>query len=527
MKKTLIKIYKLVKEIREIEWLLISIGIILSILLLIISFKNLINLAFEKKPKYGGIYREGIYQKINSINPFLAQNQSELAIVNLIYDSLIRPDGKGGYEYEIAKNIIPIEKGLGYEVELKNLYWSNGAKITSDDVITTFSIIKSYTSGELFNYFKDVKIEKIDNYKIKFILPTKDNLFLQKLSFVKIIPSKEWVKYPPSEWQNNEENIIKVSSGPFIFYKKYKIKNDINVFEFKRNEYYNPKPYLDKIIIYEYPDIKTAYEALKIKEIDGIGGLSFDYLDSVSKRSFKVEKIILPRVIALFFNSKKVKEDIAKKLDLSLNRNELVKEVFGDTAEPSYSIFSPSIKKLWNLKEENLEVLQNTSTNPTNINFSEITITVPDNFYLLKIGNYLQKKFGFKIKSESSFNIINQIIPNKDFESLIFGISYKLIPDLLSFFAKDSILHLTGIDSTEIIKKIQDFNSGDLNNFSKYLEEIEKNIKNKEPIVFIANNFYIYILPKNLKGFDLKYLNEPSERFIKVENWYIYEKTIF
>jgi len=522
MKKVAIRVFKLIKDLKNIEWLLILSALSIGLILIIISFWGIINLIFEKKPTYGGILKEGVYQKINTLNPFLAENQTEKALVYLIYDSLVRPNGQGGYEYELAKNIIEINKGLGYEVELKDAYWSNGMKISADDIITTFSIIKTYSSGELYEYFKDIKIEKIDNYKVKFILPLKDNLFIQKLSFVKIIPSKEWLKYPPSQWQANEENLIKVTSGPFVFSQKYTLKNGINVYEFIRNEYYFKKPFIDKILIYEYPDLKSAYEALKIKEINAIGGISSSYLNSISKRSYKIENIILPRIIALFFNIKKVKKDVAKSLDSVLNKEEIINEVFGSYAEASDSIFSPSIKKIFGLKEfkgeYNIE---------KKYDYSEIILIVPDNFFLIKIANYLQNKFNFKVKIESPFNIINQIIPEKNYEALLYGISYRLIPDIWPLFSPDSPLHLTNTDSKEIVKKIQDLYTEDIKNFRNNLEEIDKLINESEPIVFIGNNFYIYIVPINLKGFDLKYLNEPYERFVKVENWYLLEKTSF
>jgi len=522
MKKIIIKIYKLIKDLKNIEWLLIISGFIVGLILIILSFWSVVNLIFEKKPAYGGVLKEGIYQKINTLNPFLAENQAEKTLIYLIYDSLVRPDGKGGYEYELAKKIVETDKGLSYEVELKDVYWSNGTKISADDILTTFSIIKTYSSGELYEYFKDIKIEKIDNYKVKFILPTKDNLFIQKLSFVKIIPTKEWLKYPPSQWQANEENLIKITSGPFIFLKKYRLKNGVNVYEFGRNEYYFKKPFIDKILIYEYPDLKSAYEGLKIKEINAIGGISPNYLSSISKRSYKIENIILPRIIALFFNVKKVKPEVAKSLDSLLNKEEIIKEVFENYAEASNSIFSPSIKKIWGLKD-----IKNEYTSQKNYNYSEITVVVPDNFFLIKIANYLQNRFNLQVKIESPFNIINQIIPEKNYEVLLYGISYRLIPEIWHFFAPDSPLHLTNIESKEIIKKIQDLYTGDVKNFKNNLEEIDKLINEIEPIVFIGNNFYIYVVPKNLKGFDVKYLNEPYERFAKVENWYLLEKLSF
>ncbi|MEM2555199.1 MAG: hypothetical protein QXW69_08010, partial [Nitrososphaerota archaeon] len=87
-----------------------------------------------------------------------------------------------------------------------------------------------------------------------------------------------------------------------------------------------------------------------------------------------------------------------------------------------------------------------------------------------------------------------------------------------------SNLNLTLIDDVEIQKTIQELKTGDESKFSENLKKLYDKINEKAPIVFIANNFYPYILPKNLKGFNIKYLNNPAERFVKIEEWYLKEK---
>ncbi len=517
-RRTLIILFKLLTQIPKSIWFLISLGIFLSLILLWYSVLLFFNTLFEKVPAYGGFLQEGFYQNIDTLNPFLAEKISEKTLVNLMYDSLVRPDGKGSYEYEIAKKITKIDNGLGYEIEIKDGYWSDGSKISVDDIIMTFNYIKKYTTGELYEMFKDVNFEKIDNYRIKATLPVKDNYFIQKLSFVKIIPYKLWSKYDPSEWKSKEEELIKVSSGPFIFNKKY-TKNSIQIFEFIRNPYYYPAPYLDKVIIFVYPDLNKAYEALKAKEINALGGIRPSYILSISQRYFSLYNLIFPRNIGIFFNSTKFKSfEKINSFKKALDRTNLTKEVFEDFAEPSYGILSPSILERFNLKEEFKK------EEISNLNFSDITLIVPDNFFFQKIGDYLVKNYKFKVKLEPTENLINSIIPSKEYDAILFGISYNLLPDFSFLFDKNSNLNLTLTDDVEIQKTIQELKTGDESKFSENLKKLYDKINEKAPIVFIANNFYPYILPKNLKGFNIKYLNNPAERFVKIEEWYLKEK---
>ncbi|MGC8981497.1 MAG: ABC transporter substrate-binding protein [Minisyncoccia bacterium] len=515
MKRFFLFIYKFFKKLSKIELILIFSGIFISFLILFLFFNFLIENLETKEPTYGGILRIGLTQSINTINPVLAQNTAEKTIVNLIYDSLVRPDGNGSYEYELAKRITPLENGLKYELELKDAYWSNGEKITSDDVIGSFDYFKNY--NEITKMFLNhMKLEKLDSSRVLFILDLKDNYFIQKISFVKIVPIKIFSKYRFDEWQKNEDDIVSVSSGPFVLSKKYNIRENIQVFELSRNKFYFKKPYIEKVIFYAYPNFETAYVALKVKEIDFLGGVKPSYLTSSIGRKYNIGRLIIPRVIALFFNSKKINKDI-RPIN-SIDRNFIVKNIFENFAEPSYSIFSPSIEKILGLDKFYEK------TEAQNVDYSDIEIIVPDNFFMIKIGEYLEKKFNFKLKIVNIEDINNEIIPNKNYQALLYGLSYNLIPDLRVFFDPSYTFNLTQVDSHELLKIIQNLECGKGDEFRSNLKELENLINNVEPIIFIANPYYIYFVNKDLKNINTSYLNDPSELFVKIEDWYIKEK---
>lgn len=513
MKNFLIFIIKFFKSLNKKEIAIILFGFSLSLVLLIVFFNYFIKNIAIQEPSYGGVLKIGLSQNVDSINPVLAQNIAEKTLVNLIYDSLIRPDGNGGYEYELAEIINPIENGLKYEIILKDVYWSNGEKITADDIVMSFNYFKNY--NEITKpFFKNAEIQKLDSKKCLITLKAKDNYFLQKLSFVKIIPTKVFSKYNIEDWRKNEDEIIKVTSGPFYFNRKFLFNNNIQVFEFLPNKYYFKKPYLEKIYVYIYPNFESAYIALKIKDINFLGGIKPSYVTSFG-RSYKIQKIIFPRVIGLFFNSQKLNKNI-KNLNSTIDRNYITKEIFENFGEPTYSIFSPSISKILNIKIQKLEYLENIKED-----FENIEIIVPDNLFMIKIGEYLQKKFNFKISIKKIEEINNKIIPEKDYQALLYGISYNLIPDLRPFFDSASLFNLTQKDDSEILKKIQELENGSIENFKNNLELLSELINKKEPIIFIANPYYIYICDKNIKGINMLYLNDSSEIFDKIEDWYI------
>ncbi len=336
---------------------------------------------------------------------------------------------------------------------------------------------------------------------------------------VKIIPAKIWRKYSFEDWETKEDELIKVVSGPYKLEKKYKNPRGYDVFEFAVNEFYSPTPYIKKIYFYFYLEINIAYSALKIKEINSLGGLKPSYLVSALGRSNKIELIIFPRIIGVFFNEKKFNQEELKKiknLAKMIDRNYIIENIFEKMAEPSKSIFSPKIQALWGLKEEeNLKQIGNFDLS--------IELIVPDNFLLQKIGEYLQKNFNFKITSMSLEKINNEIIPQKEYSAILYGISYNLLPDLRLFFDPDSIYNLSNTNNKDILRIIQDVETGPETEIYENLAKLKDEI-NKLPVIFLVNPYYIYILPKDLKGFDTFYLNDSTERFVKIEKWYIKEK---
>jgi len=532
MRKFFILLYKFITSLNKLEILLITIGIAISIFLLsffsVYSFEKII--FKNNKIKEGGILIEGLYKEIETLNPFFINNNTEKTIVNLIFDSLVRTDGRGKYEFELAKNIVELDRGLRYEVELRDdIYWNNGDRITSEDVIDTFEYLNKLSINYVADYFSAVKIEKIDNRKILFILPKKDNLFIQKLAEIKIIPSKIWSKYKIEDLKSEKE-LIKISSGPYFLSNEY-VKDNFVIYEFIKNKFYYPQPHLEKIYIYVFKDIKNAYYALKTKKINAIGGLQPNYFENNLSKEFKVNIVKLPRVVGIFFNKNKIPSNLnVEDLNKSLNKDELIEEVFGKYAEKTDYFFSPSIQNLFInfLKENNNQKIdyQKISNKDykdgkqykKDIKFENIEIIVPDSFLFNKMANYLQSNLGLKIKLKSISEINKKIIPNKEYQAILYGISFNLNPNLRFFFEENSLFNLTNSNNNEIIQTIQEIEIGDKNEIYKNYLKLNEQIM-KLPIVFLANNYYVYITPKNL-NIPIEYLNDSSEKFVKIEDWY-------
>ena len=127
-------------------------------------------LLMTERIKYSGNITEGVIGNLKEPNPYKPGNQADEALDNLLYSSLVQNN-----ELKLIDKIdISADKNV-YRVTLrKNIYFSDGSPITTDDVIYSLSNV----AGE-----KDFIAEKTTDDILTFKLKKTDNDFLNKLTF--------------------------------------------------------------------------------------------------------------------------------------------------------------------------------------------------------------------------------------------------------------------------------------------------------------------------------------------------------
>ena len=531
MKKKLVFIFKFFKILTKRERFFLIGGTILAVFLLILSIQTIVQKLLKTEPAVGGVWTEGLYEPVDTLNPFLANNSTEKSLINLIFGSLVRPNGQGGYELELAKKILILDNGLTYQIELHHdLKWSNGEKITSADVVYSFNLDQNYGSAELKNILKGATIKPLDRSTLIITLPVKNNYFIQNLSFLKIVPMKIWSGVAVTNWLQDEKNLTRVSSGPYVLTNRTKIRANVEKLTFETNKNYFNQPMIPRLEFYSYPDIQQAFDALKIREIKALAGVPPDLIPALLNNRSKIEKIFLPRVIGVFFNQTAINTTNLNFNSISsqINREEIKNKTFDGYADIADNIFSRSFEKLYHLTQVSTNSSSSSNSNQnlapeSTSSSSTIELIVPRNYFFQKIGDYLKNKFGWKINVQSVDKIQLETIPNKNYQALLFGINYNLYPELTPFFNPISPYDLTNSDNPKIQKVIQNLEIAPLNqsDYSQNLSKIEELIKQNEPSIFLTNPDYLYLVPKNLGGYNAFYLNQPEERFDKIEEWHL------
>ncbi len=263
----------------------------------------------ERVPYYGGVYREGVVKSTRwlTINPiYSSQSEVERDIIEVVFDGLMRYDHEGNLAPNLAESY-STEDNKVFDVKLReDVFWSDGEKMTANDVVFTVKIIQSADYGSTQRQiWTGVEVEKISDYEIRFSLENPSSIFSENLT-LKPIPQHIFEDSPPREFRDSIYNIKPVSSGPYRFKEvKESSGGDIEYLKLERNPYYfRSRPLLDEVSFHFFRDTQELLRAKRRGEIDG-----FTLSDSLRKdvdleelNKFTHYEVALPRYFAIFFN---------------------------------------------------------------------------------------------------------------------------------------------------------------------------------------------------------------------------------
>ncbi|MBI4653310.1 hypothetical protein HY750_03600 [Candidatus Kuenenbacteria bacterium] len=570
------------------KWIIKGLSVLIIFCLLFLFVRLYFSQTIEI-PKNGGEYAEGLVGTPQYINPILAPvNDVDLDISQLVFSGLLKYNEKQelvpdlAEKYEISKD----QKQYTFFLR-KNILWQDKKKFNADDIIFTIQSIKDPEfKSPLLKNFEGVKIEKINDYAVKFILEKPFTPFLSSL-LMGIIPTHLWSDIPSNQANLAIYNLKPIGTGPFQFHSLIKDqKGLIQSYVLKRNPfYYGKKSYLNKIIFKFYPDFKKAILDLKTKKINGLNYLPKDFLSkelnkTISQKDFIFYPLYLPQYMAVFLNQQKnplLKEkSIREALALSLDRQRIIDEALdqggkiingpilknqvGYNSEiKKYNYNLEKAKQLlddagWKLKKEE-DKKKNEIKGDSKIEIKKadenianfflykknkelkIILTTVDQSENIKVAKMIQtfwQDIGIKVDLEiiDPKDIQKETIESRNYEALFYGNNVGFDPDPYPFWHSSQAQH-PGLNLTlysnkqadqllEEARKISDLKQREVKYF-KFQNILIEDL----PAIFLYNSTHAYIIDKKIKGFDIQQIINPSDRFIRIENWYLKTKRKF
>jgi len=516
----------------------------------------------EKVPTFGGEITEGMVGQPMYINPILSQsNEIDSSLSRLIFSSLMTYDSQGNLVNDLAESYEVSSDGKKYTFKIKSgIKWHDKTDLTAKDIAFTLKLIQDQAfKSPLRGNFQDVKVETIDDQTIAFVLDEPYSPFLNKLTFG-ILPAHIFEEMGADKFLISDFNLKPIGSGPFEFVS-LKQDEDGNILSMQLEanpDYFAGRPFLDKIDINFYPEENEMIEAYNKKEIDSFGLLSYQKIEEFkNKKDTSLVISNTPRYFAIFLNETKslplADKNVRKALSLLTNRDEIVKEVFGEGAVPVYSPILPHFENFQSITKENIQEYQYNSEKAEKIldeagwkkeadgirkkdgNVFEITLITTDRSDLIKVSELVKKRweeFGIKVNIQAlSFNDVKQnFIRPREYQAIIIGQEYLgNDPDPYFFFhssgKKDPGRNISLFDNEEADKLlIEARQTQEAEKRKELYRKFEEIFFQENPAIFLFSPNYVYVASSKIKGIDNQKLINSSFRFNHINKWYLKTK---
>ena len=499
--------------------------VVVAVILVTIIFYAgyFINTRTVQVATYGGSWREGVVGQPVFINPVISVNEIDHDIIELVFNDL------EGLSTSIQPNLLFQEWTVRLHEDLR---WSDGVRITSDDIIFTFEAITDPGArSPLITSFEGASIERISELEVKFSLPTSYVFFGETLSKLKVIPKHIFNAIPPANFGLSSYVREPVGSGPYKF-KSYQKEQDGFISEYAltvNKNYHGKLPYIRDFVFKFYENETRLIEAFNNGRIDGLPIADPALLSQIAVIK-SVYSIPSTRYFAVFLNSSLVPQfrdiNIRKAISHFTPREKLVNETFEGFAKPS---FGP-------LAEKTAQI--DTSFVPAENSLAglEFILAVPDVAPLPTIANELKTAW----EAQGAFvdvrvlraTDIQESIKNRDYEALLFGNILSIPNDLHSFWHSSKRfypgLNLAFFNNQEADKLIEYIRSEIVPEKKQgLLERLSSVIISNIGAVFTVFPDYIYVASPRLNGFVAEKAITSADRLDNVELWYVETNRVF
>ncbi len=268
-------------NIREVRlWVVEWIILVLVVFLLAIVQNIWYGESFETEAFVrGGDYSEATLGKINSMNPLYATTSSEKVLARLLFANLVSPDSTGHLRNELADSIKSDNDKKVWTLKLRdNLHWSDGEKITADDIIYTINlIVDSSAKTTVAIDFMNVKIEKKDDLTVVFTLPSPYTDFEDTLEFP-LVPEHILGEVKPALVYESSFSTHPVGSGPFVLnalQSATATSTNMQTVYLSRNEkYFKSATKLDSFTLKTYEDSGQILDAMRNADVTATAELT-------------------------------------------------------------------------------------------------------------------------------------------------------------------------------------------------------------------------------------------------------------
>lgn len=498
--------------------------------------------------------------KPGNFNPILiSTNQTERDIKYLMYRPLITVNSNGEPQGDIIKSweINPTDKSIKLIID-DSAYWSDGQKITTEDVEFTYNLLKEYKDDTPYG-------EVVGNVEFK-IINDKSFTIKPKTSIPTIMDSLSWRIIPSHIYSKNTPNEIKrmtftrrtVVSGPYAIYEF----NDDYITLRSNKNYYKANSVIEYVKFALYKNEDDLMNDIRLGKVHSTYAVSRKLQNIITSErvmSTYDSNSLFRRYWAVFFNLSESGNEVIKDKEIRslinkiIDREKIINTALDSRAETA---FGPIAKNSWAYNK----VVEQTKLEDEVINKKlddlgwikpEGKIIRAKNDKLLEMNLYtiddevrvmIAEEFktqleiygiGINIVKTNSKDLVNNIIATKKFDLLLYGIETTTDPDLYKLWHSTQAsfpgLNISSYKSNLIDGRTQKPRvdvmienarlASDREVRKDYYFDIQRIMSDESPAVFLYNPKFRYIITGRIEGFNIDNISIPEERFRNIDEW--------
>jgi hypothetical protein len=279
----------------------------------------------------GGTYSEGILGEVKTLNPLFTSTNTERSFEQIAFSRIYDIDETGNLKGDLAESVSTSDNYKNFKIKMRNnAVWSDGRKITANDVIFTIKLLREQSinpSG--FKAWKNVEISKNSDYEFIVKVPSSSSSVLYSFNF-SILPEHILKDIQIEKIRESAFSKNPITSGAFNFKSVQNDGDKTTISLVKNKRYYKGEAYIDNFDIVAFKDEAKLKNALISGEIVASPSLKISEFSESERDKLKSRETNVNRGIYAFLNNSdsvlkdlKVRKAIQIGVDISKVRKEM------------------------------------------------------------------------------------------------------------------------------------------------------------------------------------------------------------
>ena len=321
------------ENLSNVRKIVISWICVVSILILSVGiFRGLSVENYSENIFYrGGTYSEGILGEVKTLNPLFTSTNTERSFEQIAFSRIYDIDETGNLKGDLAESVSTSDNYKNFKIKMRNnAVWSDGRKITANDVIFTIKLLREQLinpSG--FKAWKNVEISKNSDYEFSVKVPSSSSSVLYSFNF-SILPEHILKDIQIEKIRESAFSKNPITSGAFNFKSVQNDGDKTTISLVKNKRYYKGEAYIDNFDIVAFKDETKLKNALISGEIVASPSLKISEFSESERDKLKSRETNVNRGIYAFLNNSdsvlkdlKVRKAIQTGVDIPKVRKEM------------------------------------------------------------------------------------------------------------------------------------------------------------------------------------------------------------